>query len=157
MRRRNSSGLAGNATKLRARSRSRNPAWARTAETSLFSRATSAGGVRAGATRPIQASHVASGRVDVPVAFVARDGIGIVDAAIGGAGVARIYDLSAGPAIEAGALEAVLPGWDSGRRPVDAVLPGRRNVPTKVRAFLEFMEALLAHAGGPHARSGTDA
>lgn len=94
--------------------------------------------------------------VEVPVAFVARDGVGIVDAAIGGAGVARIFDLSAGPAIEAGALETVLPDWDSGRRPVHAILPGRRNVPTKVRAFLGFMEARMAHAGGLHARSGTD-
>ncbi|WP_169747513.1 LysR family transcriptional regulator [Belnapia moabensis] len=85
--------------------------------------------------------------VDVPVAFVARDGIGIVDAAIGGAGVVRIFDPAAGPLIGAGALEIVLPDWDSGQMPVHAVLPGQRNVPAKVRAFLGFMEALMACAG----------
>ena len=95
--------------------------------------------------------------VDVPIAFVARDGVGIVDAAIGGAGVARIFDLSAGPAIEAGTLEIVLPDWDSGQQPIHAILPGRRNVPTKVRAFLGFMETLMARTSGPHVPSGTGA
>ena len=61
MSRRNSSELARAVTKLKARNRSRNSAAASTAEISLFSRATSAAGVPAGATRPIHASHVASG------------------------------------------------------------------------------------------------
>jgi DNA-binding transcriptional LysR family regulator len=49
--------------------------------------------------------------VDVPVVFVALDGIGIVDVAAAGIGVAKIYDLSATPLIQAGDLEIVLPDW----------------------------------------------
>ena len=86
--------------------------------------------------------------VDVPAVHVARDGVGIADAAAGGAGLAQIYDLAAGPFIEVGALEVVLPGWSSGRKPVNAVLPGRRNVPAKVRLFLAFAHSLLSDTEG---------
>lgn len=84
--------------------------------------------------------------VNVPVIHVARDGVGIADAAAGGAGVAQIYDLSARPFVTVGALEIILPGWSCGRKPVQAVLPTRRNVPAKVRLFLEFAQSLLAGA-----------
>jgi LysR family transcriptional regulator for bpeEF and oprC len=81
--------------------------------------------------------------VDVPVAVVARDGIGLVDAGVGGAGVARIYDLSANAYLRTGSLEIILSNWDSGTKPVQAVLPSRRNVPAKVRLFLEFAQSIF--------------
>jgi LysR family transcriptional regulator, regulator for bpeEF and oprC len=84
--------------------------------------------------------------VEVPVAFVARDGIGIVDAAAGGLGVARIYDLSATSFLHAGTLETILPNWEAGRRPVYGVYPSRRNVPAKVRLFLDHVQQLLSEA-----------
>jgi DNA-binding transcriptional LysR family regulator len=84
-------------------------------------------------------------------AFIARDGIGLVDAALGGLGIARVYDLSARRHIADGRLEALLPGWSCGREPIYAVFPSRRHVPAKVRAFLEFAGAFIAHIS----RSGT--
>ena len=88
--------------------------------------------------------------VDVPIGVVARDGIGLGDAAVGGAGVARIYDLSACTYLKRGSLEALLPNWSSGEMPVYAVLPTRRGIPAKVRLFLDFAQALLID--GAHAR-----
>jgi LysR family transcriptional regulator for bpeEF and oprC len=82
--------------------------------------------------------------VNVPVALVARDGIGLAEACAGGAGVARIYDLSANAFLKAGTMEPVLADWSSGQMPVHAVLPSRRGAPAKVRLFLDFAQALLA-------------
>ena len=75
--------------------------------------------------------------------LVVRDGIGLVDGALGGVGIARIYDLSAGAYIADGSLETVLPGWSCGRETVYAVFPGRRHVPAKVSALLEFAGTFL--------------
>ena len=80
--------------------------------------------------------------VSVPIAIVFRDGIGLVDAAIWGAGVVQIYDIAAGPFVENGDLERILTDWICERQPVHAVIPGRRNVPAKVRAFVEFARSL---------------
>ena len=85
--------------------------------------------------------------VNVPVALVARDGIGLAEACAGGAGVARIYDLSANAFLEAGDLEAVLSDWSSGQMPIHAVVPSRRGVPAKVHLFSEFAQSILAEAG----------
>ncbi|GEO18712.1 LysR family transcriptional regulator [Microvirga aerophila] len=95
--------------------------------------------------------------VDVPVGFVARDGIGIVDAAAGGLGVSRIYDLSATPFLQAGTLEPVLADWACGRKPVYGVFPSRRNVPAKVRLFLDFAQTLLAQTEGISLARSADA
>ena len=81
--------------------------------------------------------------VKVPVGLVARDGVGLTDCAIGHAGVTQLYDVATRHHIESGELEAVLPNWTSGRQPVIAVLPSRRSVPAKVRAFLEFARSLV--------------
>jgi LysR family transcriptional regulator for bpeEF and oprC len=81
--------------------------------------------------------------------LVARDGIGLVDAALGGAGIARVYDVAANRHLASGDLERVLPDWSCGREPIYAVFPSRRNVPAKVRAFLEFTAAFVAHIAAP--------
>jgi DNA-binding transcriptional LysR family regulator len=75
--------------------------------------------------------------------LIARDGIGLVDAALGGVGITRAYDLAVNSYLADGRLEAVLPDWSCGREPIHAVFPSRRNVPAKVRAFLEFAAAFL--------------
>ena len=77
--------------------------------------------------------------------LVARDGIGLVDAAAGGVGIARVYEVAAQRHLANGELERVLPGWSCGREPIYAVFPSRRNVPAKVRAFLDFTAAFVAH------------
>jgi LysR family transcriptional regulator, regulator for bpeEF and oprC len=81
--------------------------------------------------------------VAVPVALVAREGIGLVDSAVGGVGIAQIYEIAARPHIDEGRLEAILTDWSCGRKAVYAVIPSRRNVPTKVRVFLDFVASLI--------------
>ena len=81
--------------------------------------------------------------VMVPVSLVVRDGVGLTDAAIGEAGIAQIYDIAACHHLRKKELERVLKTWSSPRQPVYAVLPSRRNVPAKVRVFVEFARSLL--------------
>ena len=83
--------------------------------------------------------------VDVPVRVTVRDGIGIVDAALGACGIARPFEFSVRRLLVSGELQRVLPEWTSDRQGVHAVLPPySRLVPAKVRAYLEFFEAMLA-------------
>jgi LysR family transcriptional regulator for bpeEF and oprC len=82
--------------------------------------------------------------VSVRAGMVVRDGVGLVDAAVGGAGLVRPYECAARPHVEAGRLKIVMPEWSSGRQPVSAAFPTRRHVPAKVRVFLEFARTLLA-------------
>jgi LysR family transcriptional regulator, regulator for bpeEF and oprC len=82
--------------------------------------------------------------VKVPVAVVVRDGVGLADLAAERAGMAQIYDTTARHYIADGRLQPVLEAWSSGRQPVCAVLPSQRNVPAKVRAFVEFARSLMA-------------
>jgi LysR family transcriptional regulator for bpeEF and oprC len=81
--------------------------------------------------------------VTMPVCVVAREGIGLLDTALAGVGVAQIYDITAHPHIVGGELERLLPDWSSTRQPVYAVMPSRRHVPAKVRSFVEFAHSLL--------------
>ena len=75
--------------------------------------------------------------------LIARDGIGFVDAALGGAGIARVYDLAARPYVAEGNLETVLSDWSCGRESIYAVFPSRRHLPAKVRIFLDFAHAFV--------------
>lgn len=81
--------------------------------------------------------------VSVPVGMVIRDGVGLVDAGAGGAGVLRPYEIAARHHISAGRLRILMPEWSGTKHPVFAVFPRSRQVPAKVRAFLEFAKALL--------------
>jgi LysR family transcriptional regulator for bpeEF and oprC len=81
--------------------------------------------------------------VTVPIAVVFREGIGIVDAAVWGAGVVQIYDVAARPFVESGDLERILTDWTCERQPIYAVVPSRRNVTAKVRAFTEFARSFV--------------
>jgi DNA-binding transcriptional LysR family regulator len=80
--------------------------------------------------------------VSVPVGMVVRDGVGLVDAGVGGAGVLRPYELAARRHVAAGSLRILIPEWSGSRQPVSAVTSSRL-VPAKVRAFLEYAEAAL--------------
>jgi LysR family transcriptional regulator, regulator for bpeEF and oprC len=82
--------------------------------------------------------------VSVTVGMVVRDGIGLVDAGAGGAGVLRPYECSARLYVAAGALKILMPEWSSPRHAVSAAFAGSRHVPAKVRAFLEFAQALVS-------------
>lgn len=61
-------------------------------------------------------------------------------AAIAGIGVARITATFCEAAVAEGKLVRVLPGWQCDALKMHALLPGRRLVPAKVRAFLELVE-----------------
>jgi LysR family transcriptional regulator for bpeEF and oprC len=82
--------------------------------------------------------------VEVPVRLVSRDGVGLVDAAVGGCGLARPFDIVARPYLAEGRLVEVLPDWTSERLEVSAVMPpGKRGASAKVRTYLEFLSNLL--------------
>jgi LysR family transcriptional regulator for bpeEF and oprC len=81
--------------------------------------------------------------ITVPARVVVRDGVGLVDAAVAGAGIARPYELAARTHLRTGTLKRLLPEWSAGRQPVYAVFPASRHVPAKVRTFVEFAEGLL--------------
>ena len=82
--------------------------------------------------------------IKVPVRLVLHEGVGLAVSAVGGVGIVRMYDLAARPFTNDGSLEPILQHWSSGRDPVFAVIPSRRNVPAKVRAFIDFARSLLA-------------
>jgi LysR family transcriptional regulator for bpeEF and oprC len=90
--------------------------------------------------------------VTVRPTLIVRDGIGLVDATLGGVGIARIYDHAATGHVADGRLEAVLPDWSAGREPIQAVFPSRRHVPAKVRAFLDFASGFLDRIAQSRAR-----
>ena len=81
--------------------------------------------------------------VRVPVSVLLREGVGLAVTAVGGVGIARIYDIAAQPFIEDGSLEVILRDWSGGVQPVYAVIPSRRNVPAKVRSFMEFARSFV--------------
>jgi DNA-binding transcriptional LysR family regulator len=61
-------------------------------------------------------------------------------AAVEGIGVARITATFCGPAVAQGKLARLLPDWTCDPLKMYALLPGRRLVPAKVRAFLDALE-----------------
>jgi LysR family transcriptional regulator, regulator for bpeEF and oprC len=81
--------------------------------------------------------------VSVPVGMVVRDGVGLVDAGVGGGGILRPYELAAQSYVAAGRLKILLRDWSGTRQPVSAVT-GSRLVPAKVRAFLEYAQAVVS-------------
>jgi DNA-binding transcriptional LysR family regulator len=83
--------------------------------------------------------------VEVPVHLVSRDGVGLVDAALGGCGIARPFDVAAAPSIESGHLRKLLADWTGEPQAISLVLPahGRSSV-AKVRLFSDYVVDLLS-------------
>lgn len=82
--------------------------------------------------------------VDVPVRLVSSDGIGLIDAILGGCGVARPFGVSVDHLLRNGQLRALLRDWSGDRQPISAVLPPHGRATPKVRLFLDFVAGLLA-------------
>ena len=61
-------------------------------------------------------------------------------AAMAGIGVARITSTFCADAVAQGRLVQLLPAWSCTPLRIHALLPGRRLVPAKVRAFLDLLE-----------------
>ena len=85
--------------------------------------------------------------VDVPARLVSTDGIGLVDAIVGGCGVARPFDVSVRHLLHSGELRALLTDWTGDRQPICAVLPPQGRATPKVRLFLDFLSGPLSDAG----------
>jgi DNA-binding transcriptional LysR family regulator len=68
-----------------------------------------------------------------------------------GAGIAAVPDLLAAPYLRRGELRRVLPEWCLSPRTAWAVLPGRRLMPVKVRAFLDMLATTLPGGTAPSA------
>jgi DNA-binding transcriptional LysR family regulator len=82
--------------------------------------------------------------VDVCARAISRDGVGVVDALLGGAGVGRPFDVSVQHWLETGRLRQLLPDWTSEPQAVTAVLPAYgRHVSTKVRVYLDSIARWL--------------
>ena len=95
-------------------------------------------------TRWVFLQGQASCEVDVPVRAISRDGIGLVDAALGGCGIARPLDIAASHWIAAGQLREVLRDWTADAQAITAVLPPHgRAAPAKVRRYLDHAAELL--------------
>ena len=88
--------------------------------------------------------------VDVPVRVVSRDGIGLVDAALSGCGLARPFEIAARHLVATGQLRELLNDWTGRKQTVTAVLPPQgRTAPAKVSLYIEYVAALLADEGTP--------
>ncbi len=70
-----------------------------------------------------------------------------LEAALAGLGVARITATFCAPALAQGRLVRLLPEWRCAPLRIYALLPGRRLMPAKVRAFMDALEALPTHQG----------
>jgi DNA-binding transcriptional LysR family regulator len=82
--------------------------------------------------------------VDVCARAVSRDGIGLVDAALGGCGIARPFEVSVRHWVASKHLQALLQDWEGETHEITAVLPVRsRGGSGKVSTFLEFVGKLL--------------
>jgi DNA-binding transcriptional LysR family regulator len=79
---------------------------------------------------------------------IARDGVGLVDAALGGCGIARPIEISARPWLEAGRLRTLLTDWESEKHSITAVLPSReRGSAPKIRACIDHFVVALRDNG----------
>lgn len=86
--------------------------------------------------------------VVIPGGVLMRDGMGIIDAAVGGAGIVKLSDIAVHPQIEAGLLREVLSEWRFERKPITAVLPPHsRPAPAKVQMYLDYIAPLLPASG----------
>jgi DNA-binding transcriptional LysR family regulator len=62
----------------------------------------------------------------------------LIDAAVEGLGVMRLFEDWLAPALQSGALERILPEWDEAFAGPMLYYSGRRQVPAPLRAFIDF-------------------
>lgn len=85
--------------------------------------------------------------VDPRARMTLRDGVGLVEAAVGGCGIARPFDLAARHLIAENLLCELLPAWKSNPQPVTAVTPAFGHATSaKVRMFLDHFIAVTPMA-----------
>ena len=74
--------------------------------------------------------------------FVMNDGEGLVSAALAGIGLVQVPEFMARSAVEAGQLEEVLARFRPAPMPISVVHPSNRQVPLRLRAFIDALTAL---------------
>ena len=73
----------------------------------------------------------------------------VIEAALGGLGIARTMSYPIAPAVAAGALDIVLRDYELPAVPISLVYPSQRLLPLKLRAFLDFATPRLRERVGP--------
>ena len=82
--------------------------------------------------------------VKVPVILTVRDGIGLVDAASAGCGIARPFEVPVRALLQTGGLVSLLPEWTAEPCAIYAVLPPySRTTPAKIGVLLESIQGAL--------------
>jgi LysR family transcriptional regulator for bpeEF and oprC len=82
--------------------------------------------------------------VRVPVRMVSRDGLGVVDAMVGGCGIGKSSEFAVRPLAASKLLTILLPDWRASTKHVHAVWPNSASkASAKSRFFLEFVSSLL--------------
>lgn len=91
-------------------------------------------------------------RLDIPVRgrLQSNYGLPLVHAAEAGLGLLQTATSIVGDALAAGRLVTVLDEWRLPEIGINAVYPGRKHVPAKVRAFIEYVETRLGTTLGKH-------
>jgi DNA-binding transcriptional LysR family regulator len=88
--------------------------------------------------------------------LVANNGDVLCRAAIEGLGIVALPSFILGPAIAAGGLRPLLPELPMPEQPVQAIYPGGRPVPQRLRGFIDFIASYFARHGdwerGPSSR-----
>ena len=82
--------------------------------------------------------------------MISRQGTYLYEATLCGAGICRIVEIFSptfsSSLIEGGQLVRVLPDWSLSTLPIRAVVPDRKNLPVKVRVFIEFLRSIIKEA-----------
>lgn len=81
---------------------------------------------------------------DPAATLVLNDAGTLFSVCLAGHGIAQVFDLGVQPMIDDGRLVDLFPEWNDERFPLHAYHPSRQHVPEKTRAFLAFVDGLLA-------------
>jgi DNA-binding transcriptional LysR family regulator len=99
-------------------------------------------GLRVGANWEFRRDGVTH-NVDVPWRLIVNSVEAAAIAALDGAGIARLLSYQVAEPLKSGALVTLLEAYDSPSMPVSLIYPNQRQVPLKLRAFLDFMAPRL--------------
>ncbi len=69
-----------------------------------------------------------------------------VDAAVAGVGIIRVLSYQVKKVIQSGSLATVLAKFESAPMPIHLIYPGQRQLPLKIRAFLDFATPRLRNS-----------
>jgi DNA-binding transcriptional LysR family regulator len=112
--------------------------------------------VKAGTDQSIPPVFIRDGeRFEVATRHIVtvNDGNAYVAAGLAGLGILHAPTFMVEPHIEAGRLQPILAGWESGVVPLHVVYPPNRHISNRVRVFVDWVAEVFARAG--LARGGT--